>query len=118
MHQNLGWTQRQQKVRTSRHQHVSEVLSQKKQRLAKGQGPVHGQPVCRLAQYSRAKIGHGPSHVNMVRLLMYIASSSVYFPPLSSCSEQVCLESSDLLHMHLALAGKWLIIIVVTVEPT
>ena len=26
-------------------------------------------------------------------------------PPLSSCAEQVCLASSDLLHMHLALAG-------------
>ena len=30
---------------------------------------------------------------------------SVYLPPLSSCSEQVCLASSDLLHTHLALAG-------------
>ena len=32
------------------------------------------------------------------------ASPSVYFPPLSSRSEQVCLESSRLLHMHLTLA--------------
>ena len=33
-------------------------------------------------------------------------ASSVYFPLLSSRSEQVCLASSDLLHTHLALAGK------------
>ena len=32
-------------------------------------------------------------------------SPSVYFPPLSSRSEQVCLASSHLLHTHLALAG-------------
>ena len=32
-------------------------------------------------------------------------SPSVCFPPVSSRSEQVCLVSSDFLHMHLALAG-------------
>ena len=32
-------------------------------------------------------------------------SSPVDFLPLSCCSEQVCLASSDLPHMHLALAG-------------
>ena len=31
--------------------------------------------------------------------------SRVYFLPLSSRSEQVCLASSDLLHTHLALAS-------------
>ena len=34
-----------------------------------------------------------------------LKQTSVYFPPLSGRSEQVCLESSDLLHMHLAMAG-------------
>ena len=36
----------------------------------------------------------------------FLGSTSYPVAPLPSCSEQVCLESSDLLHTHLALAGK------------
>ena len=45
------------------------------------------------------------SHVNLERYGLVRHAPSVYYPPQSSRSEQVCLESSDLLHTHLALAG-------------
>ena len=36
---------------------------------------------------------------------MHVDTRTVYFLPISSRSEQVCLASSDLLHTLLALAG-------------
>ena len=51
--------------------------------------------------------------VTSILLLCCLTLTICLFPPPSSRSEQVCLESSDLLHMHLALAGMRLIIIVV-----
>ena len=53
---------------------------------------------CGLAPTDLPLLGSLPSNKPLKQ-------TSVYFPPLSSRSEQVCLESSDLLHMHLALAG-------------
>lgn len=43
-------------------------------------------------------------------------TSSVYSLPLSSRSEQVCVESPDLLHTHLALPESIFIVIIVVVN--
>ena len=67
--------------------------------------------------YSAANVSlHGRPHLGYRAVLDVTYNAAVSFPALSSCSEQVCPASSDLLHTYLALAGtriNFVIIIIV-----